>query len=102
MVDKVLNSILLFNPQNSINKRGYRNSQVELRFQHVLVYTIKKDIDGLFNIAEYTRYIQPFLCKNNIFFACHKLLRMDRTSLADFDEKTLFWPPPISLVWLPN
>ena len=31
---------------------------------------------------------------------------IDRTSLAEKstrkDEKTLFWPPPISLVWLPN
>ena len=31
---------------------------------------------------------------------------IDRTSLAEKsarkDEKTHFWPPPISLVWLPN
>ena len=31
---------------------------------------------------------------------------IDRTSLAEKsarkDEKTLFWRPPISLVWLPN
>ena len=31
---------------------------------------------------------------------------IDHTSLAEKsarkDEKTLFWPPPISLVWLPN
>ena len=33
-------------------------------------------------------------------------LVIDRTSLAEKsarkDEKTLFWPPPISLLWLPN
>ena len=39
---------------------------------------------------------------------CDKLIQscIDHTSLAEKsvrkDEKTLFWPPPISLVWLPN
>ena len=45
---------------------------------------------------------------------CYEMLQLhmyhvriiDRTSLADKsarkDEKTLFWPPPISIVWLPN
>ena len=56
-----------------------------------------------------------FFAENNIgpnknVFLCHAdfytSIGIDRARLAEKyarkDEKMLFWPPPISLVWLPN
>ena len=61
------------------------------------------------------KYVLQYLLLNMILASCIGFLQLeivsnlfliDRAHLAEKsarkDEKTLFWPPPISLVWLPN
>ena len=42
----------------------------------------------------------------NVWISLSTFSSIDRARLAEKsarkDEKTLFWPPPTSLVWLPN